>query len=113
MWWKGSEFKFQLVNWFSICQPIQLVGLGVRKLLIFNEALLGKWLWPFVAERMLYGRVIEIKDVTSWGGWCTESERGPYSVSLCKFICHLAKAGLNLRILSVLRWDMILEIAFV
>lgn len=81
--------------------------------MIFNETLLGKWLWPFVAERMLYGRVIEIKDVTSWGGWCTESESGPYSVSLWKFICHLAKAGLNLRILSVLRWDMVLEIAFV
>jgi len=40
----GSDFKFHLVNWKVVKQPILGRGLGVRDLLFFNETLLGKWL---------------------------------------------------------------------
>jgi hypothetical protein len=39
----GEKFKFYLINWSKICTPISY-GLGVQNLLLFNQALLGKWL---------------------------------------------------------------------
>lgn len=40
----GDKFEFHFVNWTKICEPTQCGGLGVRNLLTFNQALLGKWL---------------------------------------------------------------------
>jgi hypothetical protein len=33
-----------LVKWTTICSLMQYGGLGVRNLIKFNQALLGKWL---------------------------------------------------------------------
>jgi hypothetical protein len=38
----GEEFKYHLVNWRTICTPIQHGGLGLRQIIPFNQALLGK-----------------------------------------------------------------------
>ena len=40
----GEEFKFHLVNWKQLCTTIRSGGLGIRNLVLFNQALLGKWL---------------------------------------------------------------------
>jgi hypothetical protein len=40
----GDEFKYHLVSWFKVCNPISEGGLGIRNLVKFNRALLGKWL---------------------------------------------------------------------
>jgi hypothetical protein len=40
----GEEFKFHLVSWFKVCSKIIEGGLGVQNFLLFNRALLGKWL---------------------------------------------------------------------
>ena len=44
--WGGTkdEIKFHLVNWARICTLIKSRGLGVRKLIQFNQSLLGKLL---------------------------------------------------------------------
>ena len=41
----GSDFKYHLVKWNIIKNPIPNGGLGVRDLRLFNVALLDKWLW--------------------------------------------------------------------
>ena len=46
----GNEVKMQLVNWKTVCQLLQLGGLGIRSLTYFDTALLGKWLCHFALE---------------------------------------------------------------
>ena len=36
--------KYHLVGWDKVCSPIQFGGLGVRHLILFNRAILEKWL---------------------------------------------------------------------
>ena len=64
----GDDPKIHLVKWATVCSPISLGGLGIRKIRLFNEALLGKWLWRFgIEEDVLWRQVIEIKYGCVWG----------------------------------------------
>ena len=38
----GDDPKIHLVKWATVCSPISSGGLGIRKIRLFNEALLGK-----------------------------------------------------------------------
>ena len=54
--------------------PRELGGLGVRKLVSFNQASLGKWLWRYDHETScLWRRVIAMKYGEGKGGWCTRA----------------------------------------
>jgi hypothetical protein len=83
----GSEFKYHLVSWSTICEPFCNGGLAIRNLRRFNQALLGKWLWRYGLERdALWRRVVEAKYRSLRGGWCSKEVRGSYGLSLWKTI---------------------------
>ena len=43
LWGSSKEcFKYPLVAWEKVCLPLELGGLGIWKLVSFNQALLGK-----------------------------------------------------------------------
>jgi hypothetical protein len=77
----GDETKFHLVNWNRVCSPIKAGGLGVRNIIKFNQALLGKWMWRFSQERdALWRSVIKVKYRSVRGGWSSLPLMGSYGV---------------------------------
>ena len=78
-----GDSKTYLVGWDKIGAPIANGGLGIRKLTTFNEALLGKWLWPFGKEEdRLLRRVVASKYEEEWGGWTSKLGRGAHGCGL-------------------------------
>ena len=83
----GEEFKYHLVNWQTICTPLQIGGLGVRQTIPFKQALLGKWLWHFATKNTAFWRqVIASKYGVGRGDWDTKEVRGRHGVCLWKHI---------------------------
>ena len=83
----GDEFKHHLVKWDTVCTPKAEGGLGIRSLVFFNRALLGKWMWRFgLEENHLWRRVLVAKFGIEAGGWRTKHSRGPHGCGLWKGI---------------------------
>ena len=92
--WGGlaNEHKFHLIKWQHLCSPIQNGGLGIRRVAVLSQALLGKWLWRYATEPMsLWRRVIDSKYGSQWGGWDSNRTQDSHGVSLWKHI----RAGWN------------------
>jgi hypothetical protein len=53
----GDVFKYHLVNWSKVCNPISEGGLDIKNLMMFNRALIGKWLWHYGIEREAWWRI--------------------------------------------------------
>ena len=87
--WGGlrDEFKFHLVNREKVCSPISEGGLGIRKLRVFNQTLLGKWLWRYTHVREAWWRiVVDAKYGSKWGGWHSVNTTRPHGVELWRYI---------------------------
>jgi hypothetical protein len=83
----GEDSKHSLVKWDIVCSPIARGRLGIRQLVPFNRALLGKWLWRFgVEENCLWRRVVASRHGVVNGGWCTCQVRGSDGCGLWKGI---------------------------
>ena len=56
------EGKIHLVKWNVVCTKKNKGGLGLRKIVMLNRALLGKWIWMFACEKdNLWKQVITTK----------------------------------------------------
>ena len=88
LWGSSVEcFKYPLVGWKKVCLPREMGGLGIRKLVPFNQALLGKWLWRCSHETShLWHRVIAMKYGEGKGGWCTRACSGAHGCGLWRSI---------------------------
>uniref|UniRef100_A0A2N9GQ21 Reverse transcriptase domain-containing protein n=1 Tax=Fagus sylvatica TaxID=28930 RepID=A0A2N9GQ21_FAGSY len=83
----GDGFKYHLVGWNTVCRPIANGGLGIRRVVMTNRALLGKWLWRFGREENhLWRRVIVAKYGVDMGGWFSLQPRGTHGCGLWKGI---------------------------
>ena len=83
----NGEFKHHLVGWDTVCSPIIDGGLGIRKLVAFNQALLSKWLWRFGMEAShLWRWVLVARFGLGAGGWCMGQVRGSHGCGLWKGI---------------------------
>uniref|UniRef100_A0A2N9HRV7 Kinesin motor domain-containing protein n=1 Tax=Fagus sylvatica TaxID=28930 RepID=A0A2N9HRV7_FAGSY len=83
----GEEFKYHLVSWDRVCKPLRYGGLGIKILVLFNQAFLGKWLWRYATEKeALWRKIVELKYGGMWGDWCSKSVQGPYGKSVWKSI---------------------------
>jgi hypothetical protein len=70
-----------------VCTPLDQGGLGIRELLPFTKAFLGKWLWRFgVEDSNLWRHVVAVKYGVEGGGWHTKAIRGSHGCSLWKGI---------------------------
>ena len=87
--WGYSEgsFKYPLVAWEKVCVLVEFGGLGIRSVVLFNQALLGKWLWRYGHEvTHLWRRVISTKYGEGQGGWCTKVCRRTHGCGLWRSI---------------------------
>ena len=61
--------------------------LGIRNIVSFNQALLGKWLWRYGHEvTHLWRKVISTKYGEGKGGWCTKFCRKTHGCGLWRSI---------------------------
>ena len=83
----GDEPKMHLVNWDQVCRPLRVGDLGIRNVLKFNGALLGKWLWRYATKsKALWYKIIKEKFEEQDGGWYSNKVSGPFGVGLWKHI---------------------------
>ena len=88
LWGGGNlERKIHLVKWDIVCSSKVKGGLGIRSLLNFNKALLGKWNWRFSREEnSIWRNIISLKYGMEEGGWFSNTPRDSYGVGLWKDI---------------------------
>ena len=88
LWGSFEEaFKYPLVAWNKVCWLVEVGGLGIRRIGLFNQALLGKWLWRFGCEtNRLWRQVIATKYGETSGGWCTRVGKGSQGCGMWKNI---------------------------
>ncbi|WJZ84180.1 hypothetical protein VitviT2T_003796 [Vitis vinifera] len=88
LWGGGNlERKVHNVNWKIVCTEKEKGGLGLRKLVLLNKALLGKWIWRFACEKEnLWRHVLVAKYGQEGFGWMTKKTNGTFGVGVWKEI---------------------------
>ena len=94
LWGTSNEvFKYSLVTWEKVCLLMEEGDLGIRRVGLFNQVLLGKWLWCFGKEvHRLWRQVIATKYGVDSGGWCARDFRGTHGCGIWKNIRAGAKS---------------------
>ena len=111
LWGSSVEyFKYPLVAWEKVCLLRELGGLGIRNLVSFNQALLGKWLWRYGHEiTHLWRRVIAMKYGEGKRSWCTRVCKGAHGCGLWRSI---SEGWEILQSICLLWWEIVLIFFF-
>ena len=88
LWERSTEvFKYPLVAWEKVFWLVEVGGLGIRRIKLFNQALLRKQLWHFGNEvTHLWLQVIATKYEETSVGWCTRVVRETHGCGMWKNI---------------------------
>ena len=84
LWGMGNlERKAHLVKWEVVCGDKEKGRLGIRKLILLNKALLGKWIWRFACDKeALWNQVLMAKYGQEDCGWKTKKVVGTFGVGV-------------------------------
>ena len=83
LWGGALEKKIHLVKWSIVCKTKSKGGLGIRSLLLLNNAFLCKWCWRFSSEKdLLWKKIIRGKFKEEEGGWRSGVVRDSYIVEV-------------------------------
>jgi len=75
--WGAEERKIAWTSWENICKAKEEGGLGIKRIDLFNKALLAKWLWRMGSdEKRLWKDVIESK----YGLWSQTNSFTPNQI---------------------------------
>ncbi|RVW47057.1 putative ribonuclease H protein [Vitis vinifera] len=83
--WGGGNLKgkIHLVKWDVVCTDKNKGGLDLRKIVMLNKALLGKWIWRFACEKdNLWKQVITTKYGQEDHGWRSKKASGAVGVGV-------------------------------
>ena len=95
-----GSFKYPLVAWENVCLLIEMGGLGIRSVVSFNRALLGKWLWRYGHEvSHLWRRLISTKYGEGQGGGVLKCVGGLMGVDYREAFMEGGRASLSICLL--------------
>ncbi|RVW40948.1 putative ribonuclease H protein [Vitis vinifera] len=103
--WGGANGgnKAHLIKWEVVCTDKKKGGLGLRKLIWLNKALLSKWIWRFArAKEELWKKVLEAKYGQEEFGWRTRKANGVFGVGVWK---EILKESLGVGKTWCSRWE--------
>ncbi|RVW48469.1 putative ribonuclease H protein [Vitis vinifera] len=88
LWGGGNlEGKIHLVKWDVVCTNKNKGELGLRKIVMLNRVLLGKWIWRYTCEKdNIWKQVITTKYGQEDRGWRSKKANGAVGVRVWKEI---------------------------
>ena len=88
------------MTWENVCLPVEMGGLGIKSVVSFNQALLGKWLWKYGHEvTHPWWRVISTKYGEDPGGGVLKCAGGPMGVAYGEALMEGGRASLSICLL--------------
>lgn len=97
LWNDGPDcHHYHLVDWKTICTLMANGGLGIRKLIYHNKALLAKWLWRFGMERDSLWRRVVVARFGEQSRWESKEVHVRHGCGIWKSILKVRKDFWNL-----------------
>ncbi|XP_026450605.1 uncharacterized protein LOC113350687 [Papaver somniferum] len=68
----SEERKYDTLKWNKVCTPYNEGGLGIRRLMVINKALLMKMMWKLLTSEVDWAKFFTAKYKNKNGVWCTQ-----------------------------------------
>ncbi|KAL0283745.1 UNVERIFIED_CONTAM: hypothetical protein Sradi_7219000 [Sesamum radiatum] len=100
LWYGSSETGVAKVSWEQVCKPKEKGGLGIRRVLHMNQALMLKHVWKILQEdrSSIWAAWVLQHRLKKHTLWTTNVATAPWCWKQITKICHLLKSGLEYRV---------------